>query len=511
MFQKKTHYRRFFVIAFACTTLLFAINLGAQQQNAVKKQTENLAVTDVKTMLFKDANTAMESAINVQADILAPDNFGQAMKRYQKAETDLQKGKSLDDIRENLVESTAFFQKAMDATKLADVTFPNAMKARMDAQTTNAAKFSSELWIEAEKKFDDAARELEGGDLNDAKKKATDAEKLYRQAELEAIKANYLDETRDLLEQAKQLNVKKYAPKTLQRSQQLVMQAEKELNENRYDTDVARSLAQQANYEAKHSIYLAKTIRQMEKNKNSLEDVMLLAETPLQQIAEKMDMSAEFDRGFDKPTDAIINNVVAYQDSVANQSQDLNQYQRESDVQKARIAEMEQQLGSQAVEKSALAQQIESQAKTRAILVNMQKSFTREEARVLQEDNDIIIRLVGLSFPSGTATIEQKYFGLLSKVRDSINSFPISNISILGNTDSHGGDAQNLKLSKERAEAVRQYLLANTDRNSSQIESIGYGESKPISSNETAAGRATNRRVDVVIHTENVKMSLLTE
>ncbi|MDZ7721548.1 MAG: OmpA family protein [candidate division KSB1 bacterium] len=57
-----------------------------------------------------------------------------------------------------------------------------------------------------------------------------------------------------------------------------------------------------------------------------------------------------------------------------------------------------------------------------------------------------------------------------------------------------------MQLSRERAVAVKQYLLANSNLNASRVEAIGYGESKPIASNETEAGRAANRRVDVVIH-----------
>ena len=104
------------------------------------------------------------------------------------------------------------------------------------------------------------------GDVNDARKKAGEAERLYRDAELAAIKTNYLQETWSLLEQADKMKVKDNAPKTLERARELIKQAEKELNENRYDTDVARSLAQQANYEAKHAIYLHNLIKQMKKD-----------------------------------------------------------------------------------------------------------------------------------------------------------------------------------------------------------------------------------------------------
>ncbi|MBN2426179.1 MAG: OmpA family protein, partial [Calditrichaceae bacterium] len=289
-------------------------------------------------------------------------------------------------------------------------------------------------------------------------------------------------------------------PKTLKLSQQLVKQAEKELNENRYDTDMARSLAQQANYQAKHAIYLAKAIKQIKDNDQSWEDLMLVSERPLQQIAYEANLDVSFETGLGTATNEIIEYIATNQINLAvlNQNMDFNEH--ELYLQNRRIVELEQQLGSQAEEKSELAQQIRMQKKTVELFTNIERSFKSTEARVLREGNDIIIRLVGLNFPSAQATIEQKSFGLLTKVRDAINDFPGCTVSVLGYTDSYGGDAQNLELSKDRAEAVKQYLLANSKLAAAQIEAIGYGEIKPIASNDSEGGRATNRRVEVVIH-----------
>jgi outer membrane protein OmpA-like peptidoglycan-associated protein len=489
MFQKQGLFKIIMGIAIVCLAILFVATASS------------LAATqEVKTVLFKEANAAMQTAKKVNAEVLSPTNFGEAMKRYQEAETDLQQGKNLDDIRKKLNESRAFFQKAIDATKLAEVTFTNSIKARKDAQFTESPKFASSLWTEAEKKFNEAASILENGNVSDARKRASEAEKLYRQAELDAIKTNYLQETWALLKQADQLKVKDHAPKTLLNAQELAKQAEKELNENRYDTDVARSLALQAKHQAKHAIYLANTIKQMQDKKQTWEDVMLAAEKPLQQIAEKTDLVASFDSGFDQTTGEIITYIVTYQDSVDRLSQDLDWYQQESDLQEARITEMEREFGSQAKEKSALAQQLARQAKTREVFANVERSFRRDEARVLREGNDVIIRLVGLNFPSAKATLEPQSFGMLTKVRDAINSFPECTVSVLGHTDSYGSDEKNLELSNERAEAVKQYLLANSNLVASRMAAFGYGESKPIASNETAAGRNINRRVELVIH-----------
>ncbi len=501
MFRIHRFFNLALVIATGCIITLFVANAAGQQQNTAEaKELEYVIGYDLRSLLFRDTDATMTEARKVQADVLAPKNFDKGMKSYQEASRDMKQGKKLEDIKEKLHEASAFFQTAIEATRLAEVSFPNSLKARKDAQSTQSAQYSSKLWTEAEKKFNEATGKLEDGDLNEARKKAGEAEELYRQAELDAIKTNYLQDTRELLKQADRLKVKDHAPQTLHNAQQLIKQAEKELNENRYDTDVARNLARQANYQASHAIYLANTIRQLKDKDRSWEDLMLASETPLKQIIAKTDLDASFDTGLGKSTDEIITYITTYQDSVVGLSQELEWYDQELYLQQARVAELEKQVGSEAKENSALAQKIARQAKTRALFTNVERSFHRDEARVLREGNDILIRLTGLNFPSSRATIEQESFGLLTKVRDAINAFPEGTVSVMGHTDSYGSDEQNLVLSNQRAEAVRQYLLANTKLDASQVEAVGYGESKPIASNETEEGRASNRRVEIVIH-----------
>jgi outer membrane protein OmpA-like peptidoglycan-associated protein len=448
---------------------------------------------DIKSSLFQEATEAMQSAQKVHADVLAPKSYGEAIKLYREADDNFNKGKNLEDIRKRLRASVVYFNKAMQATKLAEVTFVSSSKARSDARSAEAALYAAELWIKAEAKFAEAARNLEDGDINDARKKSGEAERFYRDAELAAIKANYLQETWSLLEQANKMKVKENAPKTLDRAQELIKQAEKELNENRYDTDVARSLAQQARYEAKHAIYLNNLITQLKKDKQTWEDLILDSEVPLQRIAATMDVLAEFDTGYDETTHQIITYIQTYQDSVAKLSRIVTD-------QRQQIENYKEQLGGLTEEQSELKKQMEAQARVREQFQAVEKMFSREEARVIREGNDVIIRMVGLNFASGKSIIEPQYFGLLTKVQNAINTFPDCSVTIEGHTDSYGSDATNLRLSEERAEAVRQYLLANLRLDDSRISSVGYGESKPIANNETAEGRARNRRIDVVIH-----------
>lgn len=454
---------------------------------------------EVKSALFKDANEALVLAKKAQAHILAPKNFDYAMRRLGEAENDYQRGKNLDGIRKKLKEAVVYFQKAAEATKLAEVTFSSSLKARTDAKKADAPNFASRLWNEAEEKFRKAAERLEDGDVKGAQRRAGEAETIFRQAELEAIKANYLAETWQLLKEAENRKVKDYAPKTLQRAHELVQQAEKELNTNRYDTDVARSLAAQAKYEARHAIYLAETINRLRESKQAFEDVMLAAEKPISQIAASIDLVAEFDKGFGAPTAAIIKYINTYRDSTDKLAQDLAERNRLIEAQAQRIAELEKQLGGIAREKSLLARRIEAQEKIREQFVLIEQMFSRDEARVLREGENIILRLVGLNFDVGKADIAPQYFSLLTKVQNVIKTFPGCQVTIEGHTDSYGSDAFNLELSQRRAEAVRQYLLANMPLDPASIASVGYGESKPIANNETAEGRTRNRRIDVVI------------
>jgi outer membrane protein OmpA-like peptidoglycan-associated protein len=341
---------------------------------------------------------------------------------------------------------------------------------------------------------------LEDGDVNAAIKRAGEAEKLFRQAELEAIKLNYLNETLTLLQQAEEFKVDDYAPETLAKAVHLVTQAERELNENRYDTDVARSLARQAKYEAEHAIYLSKIIEGLRDDEELMEKYLLATEIPLDKIASTLDIVGSFEAGFEITTKEVITKIQALQEKATRVEQDLAERERQVELLNSRVNELEEALGGVEQEKSKLAQQMEAQANIRAQFASVEQLFSREEAQVLRKRDDVIIRLIMLTFPVGKATIEPQNFALLTKVQRAITMFPECDITVEGHTDSYGGDELNMTLSQDRANAVSQYLLANMGIARSRISAVGYGEGRPIANNETVEGRTKNRRIEVIIH-----------
>lgn len=116
---------------------------------------------------------------------------------------------------------------------------------------------------------------------------------------------------------------------------------------------------------------------------------------------------------------------------------------------------------------------------------------------VVVKENKIDI-LQQVHFASGKATILADSTSLLQQVVDAIVTNNIKRIRIEGHTDNRGGKAKNQRLSEQRAAAVADFLVTQgIDR--SRIESVGYGDTRPVAPNLTARGREMNRRVEFVI------------
>ncbi|MGI4728603.1 MAG: DUF6089 family protein [Janthinobacterium lividum] len=117
---------------------------------------------------------------------------------------------------------------------------------------------------------------------------------------------------------------------------------------------------------------------------------------------------------------------------------------------------------------------------------------------VTEEDRKVVREAIkNLEFDLGKATIRDHSFPSLDRVADLLVSKNFS-LKLAGHTDNTGSAALNLALSKDRAEAIRQYLVSK-GANASRIEATGYGSTQPIATNKTAAGRQKNRRVEFTL------------
>lgn len=124
----------------------------------------------------------------------------------------------------------------------------------------------------------------------------------------------------------------------------------------------------------------------------------------------------------------------------------------------------------------------------------------KELAQVKEEANETIVTLSGaVLFKTGESTLLPLAKNALSQVATALKQLNDSQVVVIkGHTDSQGAPEMNQRLSLERAEAVRNYLLSAGVRAGS-LRAVGQGESAPIADNKSVEGRANNRRVEIVI------------
>jgi len=106
---------------------------------------------------------------------------------------------------------------------------------------------------------------------------------------------------------------------------------------------------------------------------------------------------------------------------------------------------------------------------------------------------------LNLEFDTNKADIRSEHGAAINRVVKFLSQYPTAYAVIEGHTDSDGAATHNQGLSERRAKAVYDYLVETGGIDASRLTSVGYGESKPIADNDTAAGKQRNRRVSAVI------------
>ncbi|MDO3383487.1 OmpA family protein [Gilvimarinus algae] len=169
----------------------------------------------------------------------------------------------------------------------------------------------------------------------------------------------------------------------------------------------------------------------------------------------------------------------------------------------ARAAEKEQQ--------AVLAEQRAERARREALAAQALADQMSERAKALENELEnistektergLVLTLGNILFEVDEATIKAGAERTLVRVAAFLKEYPERDVVIEGFTDSTGDDAYNLNLSDRRAASVKENLVANGVA-SERVTTKGYGEAHPVASNNTAAGRLQNRRVEIIIANE---------
>jgi len=441
----------------------------------------------------------MEQANSKRAALLAPESFQAAQKSLEKAQADSQAGKSQQKIERSLGETEGSLKKAIEAADLMSFTFPNLIKAYDDAATQKAPELAGAGFKKADDEFKAVVANLEKGDLAKARESAPEAERLLRQAELDAIKTDILGEARQLLGQAITAGSPNRTPVLFKKAQSAVQEADDFIAANRYEKDAAREKAAAAVYQCRQAIYATEWISRLKKDGENWEKLILQYEQSLDEIGATLHLQLEFDQEYDLSSEAILAAIRSLQEDRQHLQQELAERDVRIGELEAESGRLKAETGKYVAELEAKREELDRRKRLEEKIGKVRDLFKPEEGAVLQMDEKVIIRLSGLRFASGSSAIRPENFELLTKTQQAIREFPEWHIEVQGHTDSQGDDQKNQELSQKRAEAVRTYLLQNMNLSDDMISAVGLGESQPLASNDTASGRAANRRIEIVL------------
>lgn len=423
-----------------------------------------------------------------QINVLAPTWFERADNSLKAAKQSLEKGDQLSEILDNIATGRAQLHQAEEIAKVSQTTLPSAIKARNMAREAGATSLGEE-YADVEERFIGLTRAIEDNNLNYAQRNQAKVAESFRQVELKAIKVQTIGEVRRLLESAEKQGMHKIAPQSYALAQQKLAEADAFITQNPYQKEKMHKLAAEALFMAQRLHIVAQQSEKVEKMEP--EQITLWAEGMMYQTSEKLGAPDMRNQPFNQQLENILATVAAQRADNAFLVEDNKKLQQQ-------LSSLEGETVKEHQEKERLLAEKRFNEK----LSSIQHYFKPNEAEVYKKENQVIIRLKAMQFPVGQSVIMPENYELLSKVQRAIRTFGEPEVIIGGHTDSTGSEDLNEHLSQKRADAVRQYFVANGTLPYEKIIAVGYGSMRPLASNATESGRAINRRIDVIISPE---------
>jgi len=438
--------------------------------------------------LDKDIAMARKNQVNV----LAPTWFTKADKSLNAAKTGLEEGDQLAEIFGDIATGRAQLLKAEEFANMARSTIPDAIKARELARQAGATTLGDDYTV-VENRFLYMTEAIERGNLGYAKRRQAAVTEQFRRIELRAIKIRTLGEVRRLIEDARKKGLHKMAPQSYADAQKKLIEADNFITENPYQKEKMHRLAAQALFMARRVQPIAAQTEAVDNMEP--EQIVLWVEGIIFQTTQKLGAPDMRDRSFEGQVENILATISAQRADHDFMVENTKKQQEELEKLQKDIANLEGQTIKERSEKERLLAEKQFNEK----LSSIQHYFKPREAEVYKKQSQVIIRLKAMQFPVGQSVILPENYGLLSKVQSAIRTFGEPDVIIGGHTDSTGSENLNEHLSQQRADAVRQYFVANQTLPYENIIAVGYGSMRPIASNATQSGRAMNRRIDIII------------
>lgn len=434
---------------------LFSALLLVSAACAHEPAVQDLPATALPTDEVGKLEAALNQGLSEQLDVLAPTNYARAMESLKEAKEDIKDKDDAKDILREIAVGNAYLGKAKEFAKVSTDNLKEVVEARNLAMKEGAKDVYSDEFKKADDDLRDATKDIEDNDTAKAAKDRTEILAAYLDLEVRAIRHGNLNPVEAKIKSAKRDDADDWAPQSLAAAEKSLKDADNFIIANRHDTAKIKELSAKAMADADKLILINKEARNGTKATGE--------QAALKLFAEREKVSA----------------------------------------QQVALASTQNQLNQAEAQKSAASAALANDQSFNAKFEEAQKLFSKDEAEVYRQGDNLVIRLKGLEFNNAKATLKGSNFPLLAKVNNVIGGMKASSVVVEGHTDSVGSKAQNEKLSEARAEAVKSYFESNPVAGETvKFSAMGYGFQKPIANNKTADGRAQNRRVDVIISTQ---------
>lgn len=466
---------KLFQVKSVLVTLTFALLASCASDVKKASLSENAIPQDE----VQKSQARLENARQQQVDVAAPVPFAKAEKHLEDARTAMQKNKPSQKIKEEVEWANGQLDKAEQmASESANVLAP-VLTARQAAITAQAPTVAAKDFSATDRKLKNVTDDWAPGKVKANPKDLAVIQGEYLNEELAAIKAVKLTEARSLIKNAEDMNAKKYAPQTLVEARMALTNAEKAIETDRHNMEIVDQESKAATVQARK---LNDVVRISRNAKTGSSESVALA---------MVDRSSRLQN-----TETQLQRT---EEDAATLEKRLAAEKQAAESERNRVGIAVADLQSQNSELAGQNEGLAAQASFNASLEKARSQFTKEEADVYRQGNNLIIRLKAINFPVSKAEIPQSGIASLDKVKSVIAELSAEKVMIEGHTDSTGSTAVNESISQKRAEAVKTYLVTEGAVSDNKVEAVGRGDVQPLTSNKTSAGRKMNRRVDVVI------------
>ncbi len=477
----------------------------------------------------------MDSTRLVEGNIFAPKKFAKADRRFTEVKDAIDEGKKERTIEKLLSETAEYAELTLSAAGTGKLTLEEYLEPREKAKAAKAASLVPELYEKAELQFLKATAKVESGNVKGGLKEAAKAIPLFENAEMEGIRADIMGTADALIQKAVEGEADKYALSTLDKAKTARTKCDGILAKNRYERDESLKAVGLAEYEAAHALNITTRVRSLKRNDQAWEKLIQSYEIEMNRVSDAIGAEhLPFDRGPTAAADSLIYYIRDLQSKTSSSGDLTDQLSSKllstinrldpdySASDPLSMAErLDLRLSDLLAEKESMSKQItekefmitQLQGENQEVSAQLEERTAKEEkfkkakmvlnpseGEVLfNSSNDVVLRLSGLSFDVNKSDIKDEHIPLLEKVKSIIELFGDSKLFVEGHTDASGESAANIALSEKRAYAVMQYLRQTLLISADRISAIGYGDEKPVASNQTTEGRAKNRRIDIII------------